>query len=80
MGWRDEDKEWRRQINEEVHSLYCSPNVVRVIKSIRLRWTGYVIRVEECKRRFKGVILGCESRIGSFKNLKPQINCPLRKI
>ena len=32
---RDENGQWRRYHNEELHSLYCSPNIVRVIKSIR---------------------------------------------
>ena len=40
---RDENREWRRLHNEELHSLYCSPNIVRVIKSRRLRWAGHVL-------------------------------------
>ena len=45
---RDENGEWRRLHNEELHSLYCSPNIVRVIKSRRrLRWADHVARVEE---------------------------------
>ena len=39
---RDENGEWRRLHNEEIHSLYRSPNVARVINSRRLRWAGYV--------------------------------------
>ena len=35
---RDENGQWRRFHNEELHSLYSSPNIVRVIKSRRLRW------------------------------------------
>ena len=35
---RDANGEWRRLHNEELHSLYRSPIVVRVIKSRRLRW------------------------------------------
>ena len=37
----------RRLHNEELHSLYRSPNMVRVIKSRRLRWAGHVARMEE---------------------------------
>ena len=34
--------EWRRLYNEELNELYSSPNVVRVIKSRRMRWAGHV--------------------------------------
>ena len=37
---RDANGKWRRLNNKELHSLYRSPNIVRVIKSRRLRWTG----------------------------------------
>ena len=44
---RGENGEWRRLQNEEFHSWYRSPNIMTVIKSIRLRWTGHVARMEE---------------------------------
>ena len=50
---RDENGEWRRLHNEEFHSLYRSPNIVRVIESRRLRWAGHVARMEEGRSAFK---------------------------
>ena len=44
---RDENVEGRRLHNEELHSLYRSPNIVRVIKSRRLRWARHVARMEK---------------------------------
>jgi hypothetical protein len=40
-------EEWRKLRNEELRALYCSPNIVRVIKSRRMRWAGHVARLEE---------------------------------
>jgi hypothetical protein len=38
---RDEDGSWRKLHNDELHSLYSSLNIVRVIKLRRMRWTGH---------------------------------------
>jgi hypothetical protein len=38
---------WRKLYNEERHDLYCSPPIVRVIKSRRMRWAGHVARTGE---------------------------------
>jgi hypothetical protein len=37
--------EWRRLHNRELYALYSSPNIIRVIKSRRLRWAGHVARM-----------------------------------
>jgi len=39
--------EWRRLLDEELNDLYSSPNIVRVIKSKRMRWAGHVARMGE---------------------------------
>ena len=44
---RDENGERRRLHIEELNSLYRSFNIVRVIESRRMRWAGYVARIEE---------------------------------
>jgi len=45
---RDEvTAEWRRLHNEELNDLYCSPNIVWVIKSRKMRWAGHVARMGE---------------------------------
>jgi len=44
---------WRELHNEELHNLYTSPSVIRVIKSRRMRWTWYVARMGEMRNAFK---------------------------
>jgi hypothetical protein len=36
--------DWRKLHNEDLHNLYCSPSMIRIIKSRGMRWTGYVAR------------------------------------
>jgi len=41
---------WRSPHNEELHNLYASPNIIRVIKSRWMRWEGHVARMGDEKR------------------------------
>jgi len=55
---RDEVKgEWIKLHNEELNDLYCSTNIVRVIKSRRMRWAGHVARMGE-RRGVYTVLVG----------------------
>jgi hypothetical protein len=57
---REEDGSWRKLHNDELHSLYSSPNVVRVIKSRRMRWAGHVARMREGRGVYR--VLNWEAR------------------
>jgi hypothetical protein len=47
---------WRKLHNEELIDLYSSPNIVRVIKSIGMRWAGHVARIGEGRDVYKFVV------------------------
>jgi hypothetical protein len=36
---------WRKLHNEELHNLYSSPSIIRIIKSRKMRWAGHVARM-----------------------------------
>ena len=63
--YRQVIEEWRKLHNEELNNVYCSPNIVRVIKSRRMRWVGHVARMEE-RRGVYRVLVG-----------KPEAKSPL---
>jgi hypothetical protein len=48
---------WRKLHNEELHNLYSSPSVIRIIKSRRMRWAGHVARIGE-KRNVYRLLVG----------------------
>jgi hypothetical protein len=47
---------WRKLHNEELHNLYSSPSIIRMIKSWRISWSGYAARLgkEECVKDISG--------------------------
>jgi hypothetical protein len=47
---------WRKLHNEEMHGLYSSPCIVRVIKARRMRWAGYVDRMGEMRGAYNSLV------------------------
>jgi hypothetical protein len=65
---RDEvTREWRKLHNERLNGLYSSPNIIRVIKSRRMRWAGHIARMKERRVGYR-VLVG-----------KPEGKKPLRR-
>jgi hypothetical protein len=48
--------EWRKLHNKELHNLYTSPNIIRQIKSRRMRWAGHVARMGEESKVYKVLV------------------------
>ena len=46
--------EWRKLNNDKLNDLYSSPNIVQVIKSRRMRWTGHVACMGGEERHMQG--------------------------
>jgi hypothetical protein len=44
---------WRKLHKEELHNLYTSPSIIRIIKSRRMRWTGHVARMGEKRNVYR---------------------------
>ena len=55
--------EWRRLHNEELNDLYSSPNIVRMIKSRRMRWAGHVARMGEERGAYRVLVGKPEGKI-----------------
>jgi hypothetical protein len=54
--------EWRRLHNKELYALYSSPDIIRVIKSRRLRWAGHVARMGERRDAYRALVVKPEGR------------------
>jgi hypothetical protein len=60
--------DWRKLHNEELHNLYSSPNIIRTIKSKRMRWAGHVARMGERRNAYR--ILVGRPDVGGWTILK----------
>ena len=58
---RESNGKWRK-----LHNVYHSPNIVRMIKSRRLRWEGHVVRMEEGRTALK-ILTGTTSSKETFR-------------
>jgi hypothetical protein len=56
--------EWRRLHNKEIYALYCSPNIIRVIKSRRLRLAGHVACMSERRGAYRALV-------GKLEGMRP---------
>jgi hypothetical protein len=54
--------EWRRLHNKDLDALYSSPNIIRVMKSRRLRWAGHVARMGERRGAYRVLVGKPEGR------------------
>ena len=60
--------EWRRLLNKELYDLQSSPNIIQVIKSRRMRWTGQVACMEERTGTYR-VLVGQPERSDYFEDV-----------
>jgi hypothetical protein len=77
------DGSWRKLHNDELHNLYSSPNIVRVIKSRRMMWSGQVARVGEGRGVYRVLVGKRESKkpLGRPRNRwEDNIKLDLREI
>ena len=54
--------EWRKLHIGELHALYSSPNIIRSLKSRRLRWAGHVARMEQFRNAYRVLVGKPESK------------------
>jgi hypothetical protein len=74
---------WRNLHNEELHGLYASPSIVRVIKARRIRWAGHVVRMGEMRGAYNILVGKPEGRrpLGrSRRGWEDNIKMDLREI
>jgi hypothetical protein len=65
---RDEVRgEWRRLHNKELYALCSSPNIIRVMKSRRLRWAGHVARMGERRGAYRALVGKPEGKETTWK-------------
>jgi hypothetical protein len=54
--WDEVTGQWRKMHNEELHNLYLSPDIIRQVKSRRMRWAEHVARMGEERKVYKVLV------------------------
>jgi hypothetical protein len=70
--------DWKKLHNEELHNLYSSPNILRMIKSRRMRWAWHVARMGETRTAYRILVGKPEGR--SRRRWVDNIKMDLREI
>ncbi|KAJ4440963.1 hypothetical protein ANN_10812 [Periplaneta americana] len=65
--------EWRKLHNTELHALYSSPDIIRNIKSRRLRWAGHVARMGESRNAYRVVVRAVKIKLDSLPGSEVQV-------
>jgi hypothetical protein len=61
---------WRRLHNEELHNLYASQNIIKVIKSRKMRWVGHVARIGEMRNVYNILVGKSEGKRPRLRPIK----------
>jgi hypothetical protein len=75
--------EWRKLHNEELNNLYSSPDIIRQVKSRRMRWAGLVARMREERKVYKVLVGKPEGKrplVRPRRRWKDGVRMDLRKI
>jgi hypothetical protein len=70
---------WRKLHNEELHGLYSSPSIVRVIKARRMRWVGHVALIGEARGAYN-ILVGRRPLGRPRRRWEDNIKMDLREI
>jgi hypothetical protein len=70
---------WRKPHNEELHSLYSSPSIIRAIKARRMRWAGHVARMGEVRGAYN-ILVGKPEGRRRRRRWEDKIKMDLREI
>jgi hypothetical protein len=54
--------DWRKLPNEELHNLYSWPNIIRMVKTRRMRWAGHVARMGEKRNAYRILVAKLEAK------------------